>query len=55
MRAIALIVAGACGSPQPAVSAVEGAPSVVLGGDPRRDVVTLLAPRAAWLRAHRVR
>jgi Amidohydrolase family len=27
---------------------------VVLGGDPRRDVGTLLAPRAAWLRGHRV-
>jgi hypothetical protein len=28
---------------------------VVLDGDPRRDVATLLAPRAAWLRGHRVR
>lgn len=28
---------------------------VVLGGDPRRDVAALLAPRAAWLRGHRVR
>jgi len=28
---------------------------VVLDGDPRRDVAALLAPRAAWLRGHRVR
>jgi imidazolonepropionase-like amidohydrolase len=28
---------------------------VVLDGDPRGDITTLLAPRAAWLRGQRVR